>query len=82
VELGYSVLEEFQRRGYATEAAGALTAWAFAHTEVCRVIAEALPQRAASIRVLEKSRFQRYDVNAKNGAWRFALPRATNELIS
>ena len=43
IEIGYSLLEEFQRRGYATEAVSALVAWAFAHPEVRRVIAETLP---------------------------------------
>jgi RimJ/RimL family protein N-acetyltransferase len=53
-EIGYSVLPPFQSRGYATEAARALIAWAFSHSDVDRVTAETLPDLIASIRVMEK----------------------------
>ena len=39
VEIGYSVLEEYQRRGYASEAVEALVAWAFLRPGVRRVAA-------------------------------------------
>jgi ribosomal-protein-alanine N-acetyltransferase len=54
VEIGYSVLPAFQGRGYATEAARALVAWALEQPGVRRVTAECLDDNAASIRVLEK----------------------------
>ena len=57
VEIGYSVMEAFQRKGYATEAARRLVAWAFEHPEVTRVIAETYPHIATSLRVLEKCGF-------------------------
>ena len=53
-EIGYSILPPFQSRGYATEAARALIAWAFSHSDVDRVTAETLPELSASIRVMEK----------------------------
>lgn len=39
-EIGYSLLPEFQKKGYASEAVAALAGWAFAHEEVERVAAE------------------------------------------
>lgn len=54
-EIGYSVLAEYQRAGYATEAVGALTNWAFSHPEVTRVVAETYPELKPSIRVMEKN---------------------------
>jgi len=57
-EIGYSVLPAHQQRGYATEAAAALVAWAFTHAEVERVIAETLPELTASIRVMDKCGMQ------------------------
>lgn len=53
-EIGYSLLPQFQSRGYATEAARALIAWAFGHADVEQVAAETLPELVASIRVMEK----------------------------
>lgn len=58
VEVGYSVLPAFQRRGLATEAALALIAWALVQPRVHRVVAECLANNAASIRVLEKAGMQ------------------------
>jgi ribosomal-protein-alanine N-acetyltransferase len=60
-EIGYSVAEPFHRRGYATEAALGLTAYAFAHPAVTRVVAETLPHLEASLGVLRKLGFQRAD---------------------
>jgi [ribosomal protein S5]-alanine N-acetyltransferase len=54
VELGYAVLPEHQKQGYASEAAAALVAWALAQPGVHHVAAEAHPHNAASRRVLEK----------------------------
>jgi RimJ/RimL family protein N-acetyltransferase len=58
VEVGYSVLEAHQRRGYASEAVDALVAWAFGHDVVTRVIAETYPELVASIGVMEKTGFR------------------------
>jgi ribosomal-protein-alanine N-acetyltransferase len=52
VELGYGVHHEHRKRGYATEAARALVAWALAQDGVVRVTARCRPANLASIRVL------------------------------
>jgi RimJ/RimL family protein N-acetyltransferase len=57
VEVGYSVLPEFQRQGYATEMAAALVDWAFAQPDVRRVIAEAHTDNTPSLRLLRKLGF-------------------------
>jgi [ribosomal protein S5]-alanine N-acetyltransferase len=57
VEIGYSMLESEQRRGYCTEAVRALIGWAFSHPEVKMVIAHTLPELKPSIRVMEKCGF-------------------------
>lgn len=59
--LGYSVLEEFWNRGYATEAVGALVPVIFSLPGITRIIATTYPNLAASIRVLEKNGFVRTD---------------------
>ncbi len=75
VEIGYSVLPEYQRKGYATEAARALVDRAFEHSDVTRVIAETFPELAASIRVLEKNGFVLTGNGSEPGVIRFELSR-------
>ncbi len=55
VEFGYSIVPEYQGKGYATEAARAMIEWAFEQPPVKRVSAECLKDNYASIRVLEKA---------------------------
>ena len=40
IKLGHSIMQEFQERGYATEAVRGLVLWAFSHSEVARIIGE------------------------------------------
>ena len=57
VEIAYGVVPSFEGRGYATQAARALTEFAFADDRVKTVIAHTLPERNASTRILEKNVF-------------------------
>ena len=81
VEVGYGIVREHQRRGYATEATEALIARAFEFSEVTRVIAETLPELTASIGVLEKCGFHRVEESpelesSEPGVIRFARERS------
>ena len=57
VELGYSIVPERHRRGYATEATRGLLTFAFADPRVRTVIGQTLSTLRASIGVLEKAGF-------------------------
>jgi RimJ/RimL family protein N-acetyltransferase len=59
VEIAYGVSPERRGRGYATEAAAALVAFAFGCAEIGVVRAHTLPDSAASQRVLAKCGFER-----------------------
>ena len=56
-EIGYGILEDYQGRGYASEAVDAAVAWALRQAAVTRVEAETEPDNRASQRVLEKCGF-------------------------
>src|SRR5437899_87551 len=57
VEIAYSIVPAFQGRGYATEAAQALVAYAFGSGRVRLVRAQTAPRANASTRVLTKCGF-------------------------
>lgn len=54
-EIGYWLGEPFWGRGIATAAVRAVTEYAFAHLDVCRVYANIFEWSTASMRVLEKA---------------------------
>ena len=58
IELGYGILPEHQRHGYATEAVRGWIDFAFASPQVRTVVGQTLPRLTASIRVLEKAGFR------------------------
>jgi RimJ/RimL family protein N-acetyltransferase len=57
VEIAYGVAPHFERNGFATEAASALVAFAFADARVELIRAHTLPSSIASQRVRAKCRF-------------------------
>jgi RimJ/RimL family protein N-acetyltransferase len=74
VELAYGIVLGYQGRGYATEAAAALVAYAFASDRVRLVRAHTRPTPNASTRVLTKCGFERVGeiVDPEDGlVWRW-----------
>ncbi len=74
VEIGYGILEEYQGRGYATEAVEAAISWALRDPRVTSVEAEAEESNLASRRVLEKCGFVPNGTLGEEGP-RFTLKR-------
>jgi ribosomal-protein-alanine N-acetyltransferase len=72
VEIGYSIVPQYQRRGFAGEAVQALLAWAIGHDSVQRVIAETLPESRASQALLRKLGFAEIEPS-EPGVLRFQL---------
>jgi RimJ/RimL family protein N-acetyltransferase len=69
VVLGYSVLDEYRNRGYATEAVRRIIMDVFSRPGIQRIIATTYPDPGASVRVLEKNGFTQTDrVSAGSGA--------------
>lgn len=80
VEVGYSLMEQFQGRGFATEAVRGLLKWAFDHPQVNRIIAETYPEILASIRVLEKNGFTPAGKSSEERVIRFEITREQSGL--
>jgi [ribosomal protein S5]-alanine N-acetyltransferase len=87
VELGYSIVTERHRRGYATEAVRGMLTFAFSSPRVTTVIGQTLTSLPASIGVLEKAGFAFVgagdDPHAPPGEQviRYAIGRASRELL-
>lgn len=54
VEIGYSTLPSFQRKGYGTEAARALVDWLMTQKDVHSVSAQTYPRLIESMKVMER----------------------------
>jgi ribosomal-protein-alanine N-acetyltransferase len=79
VEVGYGIVRDRHRQGYASEAAGGLIRRAFGAAEVTRVIAETLPELAGSIGVLRRCGFRLTGDGSEPGVIRFELTREDYE---
>jgi ribosomal-protein-alanine N-acetyltransferase len=75
VEIGYAILDRFQRKGYGSEAVSALISWVFEHPEVTQVIAETFPHLDASIKVMEKNGMTFVGPGSEPGVIRYRLMR-------
>lgn len=78
VEIAYGIVPQFEGRGYATEAAGALVSFAFGDDRVRTIRAHTLPAANASTRVLTKNGFVHIGevIDPEDGrVWRWELQR-------
>jgi ribosomal-protein-alanine N-acetyltransferase len=75
VEVGYGVVPDHQRRGYASEAVRGLVKRAFARPDIRKITAQTLPELEPSIGVLLKCGFRHAGAGAEPGAIRFDLLR-------
>lgn len=75
VELGYEVLPQYRRRGFATEATAGMLTFAFSHGDVQTVAAQTLPHLVASIGVLQRCGFRLVGDGDADGVIRFEIER-------
>ena len=76
VEVGYGIVRDQHRHGYASEAVRGLLARAFAAPDVTRVTAETYPELVGSIGVLRKCHFRLIGEGSEPGVIRYELTRA------
>ena len=69
VEVGYDVVPEYRKQGYATEMAHSLIAWAFQETEIKVITASCLDDNIGSIKVLENVDMRRLEPDGNMLKW-------------
>ncbi len=74
VEIGFSVIPDRRRRGYASEAARALVEWALRQPGIIEVTARSDAENEASARVLRRAEFDRLGVTSGTVRWRRRSP--------
>jgi ribosomal-protein-alanine N-acetyltransferase len=73
VEIGFSVIPDRRRRGYASEAAARLVTWALEQPEISEVVARSDADNEASARTLSAAGFTRVDELDGTIRWRRAV---------
>ena len=76
VEISYSILSQFRRRGLATEAVSGLLGWAFRHPAVAQVTAETFPWLEQSLGVLRNCGFTFEGQGSEPGVVRYSVNRS------
>lgn len=76
VEIGYGILDEFQGRGYATEAVRAMCSWGFSMPGCYFIQAQTEEGNRASERVLEKCGFEHAGVGSEGNLWEIKRPES------
>jgi ribosomal-protein-alanine N-acetyltransferase len=78
VEIGYSIVPEFQCRGFATELVRALVRRVISTPGVTRVIAHTSPDNIGSVKVLERCGFSVAGPGRESGSLQYVLLRPTH----
>ena len=73
IEIGYGMYDEFQSKGYMTEAVGGMIEWARTQPNVRCIIADSTKDNKASLRVLEKNNFKEFEQSNVYSNWRFEI---------
>lgn len=71
IDMGYSVLPQFQRKGVAGRMVAALVNWAFTQPGVKRIMAETFSDNIPSVKVLERNGFIPDENSRQFSIWRF-----------
>ncbi len=79
VEIGYGTYDEFQNRGFMTEAVGGMIEWAKQQPEVKAIIASTDKTNSASYSVLLKNNFTKVEGTDALFNWRLVLQTVKNE---
>jgi RimJ/RimL family protein N-acetyltransferase len=73
IEIGYGTYDEFQNKGYMTEAVGGMIEWGKTQPNIRTIIAGTEKNNSASFTVLERNGFKKYGETETLFKWRFEI---------
>ena len=73
IEIGYGTYDEFQKKGFMTEAVSAMIKWAAEQPHVNAVLANTEKTNPASFAVLQKNGFVKYDEDETLYKWKISV---------
>jgi len=76
IEIGYGTYDEFQRKGFMTEAVKCILKWAESEPKVKSILASTSKTNIASFTVLEKNNFIKTHETETLFNWQFLIKRA------
>jgi RimJ/RimL family protein N-acetyltransferase len=82
VEVGYGILPEYRRHGFASEATRALIDRAFGMSQVKKVVAETYPHLSASIAVMVRCGMSLIGDGSEEGVVRYGIAREAWEQLA
>lgn len=82
IEIGYAIGEDYQKKGYATEAVQAFTDWAKAHLNLDAIYAIVKSENIGSCKTLEKTGYQFLKEEDRERLWRSLSTEGVYEIIS
>jgi len=74
IDLGYGIIKEERRKGYAVEAVSELIKWAFSNTIVKEITANCLTENISSIQLLNKFNFRQVKTENDTIYWNLTNP--------
>lgn len=77
VEIGYGINDEYQGKGFATEAIKAIMEWAFSQNDCYYIQAQTDENNIASQRVLEKNEFKKLGDGTEGLLWELEKPQSS-----
>lgn len=73
IEIGYGTYDDFQNKGYMTEAVGGMIQWAKTQPDVKSIYAGTEKDNVASYSVLQKNNFVQFEASESKLNWRLYL---------
>ena len=73
IEIGYGTYDEFQRKGFMTEAVSGIIKWAKNEPQVTSILASTEKTNIASFTVLEKNQFKKVDETETLFNWQLII---------